>query len=507
MEKEFERSTRGQKKVPVTSPDGKTNYVDYQAFLNSLNYASLSRIQLRNLESNRDTNPTYKKYTKDQIVTYLGNPASYEKQLRQMSVYLYNISNYYRRLIQYFANMSTFSYVVVPYGLDHTKNINQKKFKTAYYNVLSSLERMNIAHEFTKALTVAFRDDVYYGIPWETNDSFSFQKLDADYCKISSVEDGCYNFAFDFSYFDANSEKLPNYPPEFESMYNTYKADSNMRWQELDPAKSICLKVNESDYIPIPPFVSLFSALADIEDYRAISKNASETNNYKALALEIPINDEDGSFLIDYDLCEDFYKHMCTVLPSNIGAIMTPMKLSSWNFERSGVNSETNEVSNAEATMWSQAGVNKILFGGGEDPSASTLSLCTTNDQMIVFAMMRQIERWINRKLKSVSPNFKFKVNFLNVTHYNREAMHAQFLKDGSYGLPVRTAIMATEGYSPSDTENMAYLENEILGLAANEVPLTSSNTQSSEGGRPSNASEGKPLSESGEVTADRQET
>lgn len=47
--------------------------------------------------------------------------------------------------------------------------------------------------------------------------------------------------------------------------------------------------------------MSLFSALADIEDYRAISKNASETNNYKALAMEIPVNDADGSFLIDYD--------------------------------------------------------------------------------------------------------------------------------------------------------------------------------------------------------------
>ena len=27
-----------------------------------------------------------------------------------------------------------------------------------------------------------------------------------------------------------------------------------MKWQELDPSKSICLKVNEHDIIPIPPF-------------------------------------------------------------------------------------------------------------------------------------------------------------------------------------------------------------------------------------------------------------
>ena len=149
--------------------------------------------------------------------------------------------------------------------------------------------------------------------------------------------------------------------------------------------------------------------------------------------------------------------------------------------------------------------MNKVLFGGGDDPSASTLTICTINDQMINFKMMRQIARWINRKLKRVSTNYRFKINFLNVTHYNQAEMHSQFLKDGQYGLPVRTAIMATQGFSAADTENLSFLENNILNLSKNEVPLTSSNTQSSEGGRPTNAEEGLPLSESGEITADRQ--
>jgi len=501
-----------QKKVPVISPtDGKVQrYVDYSDFIKSLNFANLAQIRIRNLETNRDSNPTYNKYTKSQIVTYLENPANYEKQLRQMSIYLYNISNYYRRLVNYFATMSTYSYIVTSYGIDFSKNVNMSKYKKAYYNATSFLEKMNVAHEFSKALIVAFREDVFYGYAWETTDSFAFQKLDADYCKISSIEDGVYNFAFNFSYFDSNAEKLPNYAPEFTTMYQLYKANSSTaKWQELDPEKSICLKVNEHDYIPVPPFVSLFSALADIEDYRAISKDASEINNYKALALEIPLDDE-GHFLLDKDLAEAFYNQMCNVLPSNIGAILTPMKISSWDFEKSGVASDSDEVSKSEATMWSEAGVNKILFGGGEDPSASTLELCTVNDQMICFNMMRQIERWINRRLKSIGGAVKFKIKILDVTQFNREAMHAKYLKDGQYGLPVRMAIMATEGYSPSDTENMTYLENTVLKLYKKEVPLTSSNTQSGavdEVGRPTNAEDGKGLSDSGNTSADRKET
>lgn len=499
-----------QKKVRVTNAkDGKSSYITYQDLLTGV-YANLSKIGIRNLESTSETNPTYTKYTKDQLVTYLGNPASYEKQLRKMSKYLFNISNYYRRLIQYFANMPTFSYTISPYGLDRSKTVNANKLKKAYYSSVAAVELMNLPHEATKMFTIAFRDDVYYGYEWETNDSVAFQNLDADYCKISSIEDGVYNFAFDFSYFDSNQDKLPNYPPEFQTMYNTYKTNTQLyKWQELDSTKSICIKVNEHDYIPIPPFVSLFSALADIEDYRAISKNASETNNYKALAMEIPLGDK-GEFLIDYNDAKEFYDMMTNVLPPNIGAILTPMKLTDWNFEKSGVNSDTNEVAKAEATFFTTAGVNKILFGGGEDPSATTLNLCTVNDQMIVFAVMRQLERWVNRKLKSVSSSYKFRINFLPVTHYNIAEMHERYLKDATYGMPTRTAALATAGYAGTDYENMTYLENEILGLGNNEIPLKSSNTQSGsagdEGGRPTNASKGEGLSDAGNVSADRQE-
>jgi len=495
-----------QKQVPIISPDGKTRYVDYGEFLQSLTYSNLAQVKLRNLNSS-ESNPTYRKFNKEQIVKFLGNPAASEKQLRDMSIYLYNISNYYRRLIQYFANMSVYAYIVSPYGLDRTKAINKGKFKRSYFAALAQLEKMNLRHEFTKIMTVVFREDVYYGVAWETGDSFTFQKLDPDYCKISSAEDGVYNFAFDFSYFDSNVDKLANYPPEFFEKYALYKTGGQTyKWQELNSATSICLKMNESDVVPIPPFVALFSALADIEDYRAISKNATEANNYKALALEIPISQTDGAFLLDYDLCKDFYNMLCSVLPSNIGAIMSPMRISSWNFERSGVTSDTNEVAKSEASMWQQAGVNKILFGGGEDPSASTLELCTVNDQMIVFGMMRQVERWINRKLKQMSTAYHFKVSILDVTIYNREKMHSQYLKDGQYGLPVRSAIMATQGFSPSDMEGMYYLENSILELPDKEIPLTSSNTQSaSEGGRPTNAENGEGLSESGNTSADRQ--
>lgn len=116
----------------------------------------------------------------------------------------------------------------------------------------------------------------------------------------------------------------------------------------------------------------------------------------------------------------------------------------------------------------------------------------------------------MNRKLKSVSSSYKFRINFLPVTHYNIAEMHERYLKDATYGMPTRTAALATAGYAGTDYESMTYLENEILGLGNGEMPLKSSNTQSGsagdEGGRPTNASKGEGLSDAGNVSADRQE-
>lgn len=471
-----------------------------------MRFAASNKITLWNTTSTSQSSPSFSKYTKSQIVGYLENPYSNESNLRKMSQYLYNISNYYRRLIQYFANMPTFDYILSPFKMDLAKMPDSTKMTKAYQNALNTVAIMNIPHEFSKVLNVAFRDDVFFGYCYETKDSFAIQQLDAERCKITSINDGVYDFAFDFSYFDANKDELPNYASEFTSKYNTYKSQgSSMRWQELDSKYSICIKVNETEITPIPPFVSLFSALADIEDYRAISKNASETSNYKALALEIPI-DDNGDFLIEYDLAKEFYYQLESVLPDNIGLILTPMPISSWDFEKSGPMSDSELVTNAENLFWSQAGVNKLLFGGGDNPSSSTLSLSTVSDQAVVFRVLRQIERWINRKLKNLTGTVKFKLTFLDTTRYNRKEVHDQLLKDGQYGLPVRSAIMATSGIAQPESLSMAYLENTILGLSDYEEPLLSSNVVSAtdEAGRKPVEDSGGKITDAGEVSREQ---
>lgn len=466
-------------------------------FSRVLEYAKLVQIQMRNLAETEQTR-TFSKYTKANLITYLGAPDKYEKELRNMSIYLYNSSNYYRRLIEYLSGMLTYSYIISPYNLDFSKKIDDKKFKAQYLKVINYMDKMNIKHEFQKALRVALKQDVYYGFVYETNDSFMFQELDPLYCKIHGAEDGVYVYSFDNTYFDKYKTSLPDFDPLFNENYEKYKADGKpARWSKIPANRSICLKINEEVIYPIPPFVSLLPSLADIEDYKELSKASTETNNYKALSLEIPLNTV-GDPLISWGKAKEYFDHISAVTPNNIGVFLTPMKVGSWDFQKAGVATDTTLVSNAEAAFWGEACVNNQLFGGVTSNSAA-LRLSAQTDEVLMFNVLRQIERWVNAKLKLMSGTFKFQAIFLNTTHYNQNDVYQKYLDMGRYGLPVRNAIAATMGIPPSATINMSYLENDVLKLYDKETPLKSSNTQSGSAGRPVEDTVG----DAGEATRD----
>ena len=102
----------------------------------SSKFALLNRLITRDLNNNTNT-PTFSRYTKDEISTYLANPYRYEKQLRRAVTYIYGASPHFRRLIQYFVGLSDLSYIVEPYRIDPKKaNIKTVNYPTASERLL-----------------------------------------------------------------------------------------------------------------------------------------------------------------------------------------------------------------------------------------------------------------------------------------------------------------------------------------------------------------------------------
>lgn len=505
--KETSKKTAKRAQKPTAPPKKEQRNVDVDGtFRLPKRFAALNKLVLRDLNG-RYTTPSFNRYTKDNITTYLENPYQYAKQLRDAVTYIYSASSHFRRLIQYFAGLSDLAYVVSPYKIDPT-SANMKTTNRNYRKTLNTLSSMSIKTQFPKILTVCLREDTFYGTLHVTNDSITIQQLPSDYCDISTIEGNVFNVSFDFSYFSSNSSYLELYPAEFSTKFKLYEKDRvNMRWQELDSPTSFAIKCNNDipDY-PVPPFVGVLRDIYDIEDYRQLRMTKTELENYALLVMKLGIS-ENGEWQLDFNKSKEFWSNLDNVLPEQIGSVLSPMEITKIGFERTSP-STTNTIADAEQSMFTAAGVSSLLFNN-EKASSNALLLSIKADQAITFGIVKSIEDAVNRYIQSQSYGKNFKVTFLDCSPFNRKEMGDQYIKACQLGIPMVSYYCASQGLGQEELDSMSFLENDVLGIKDKFIPLKSSSTQSaSDPNSEASAGEegGAPTKDIGEVSDKREE-
>lgn len=441
-------------------------------------FAALNRLVLRDLNG-ANTSPTFYLYSKDKITEFLKNPYTNEKNIRNAVVYIYGASSHFRRLIQYFSSLSDLAYVVSPHKID-TSTAKPQSIRRNYYRVLNLLSSMDIKNQFAKVLTVCLREDVFYGTMWVNADSIIIQQLPSDYCTVSIIEDNVLNVSFDFSYFDSNAKYLETYPDEFRVKYEAYQKDrTNMKWQELASPTSFAVKCNNDilNYA-IPPFAGILREVYDIEDYKQLKLTKTELENYAMLVMKLGIN-ADGEWEMDLDKAKEFWRNLDSVLPEEIGSVLTPMAIEKISFERSNT-ADTNTVADAEENLFSAAGVSSLLFNN-EKASANALLLSIKADQAMTFGIVKSIEGVLNRFIHAQSYGKNFKVTFLDCSPFNRKEVGDAYLKACQFGIPMVSYYCASQGLAQDEMDCMNFLEDDVLGIKGRFIPLQSSSTQASD--------------------------
>lgn len=451
----------------------------------SFNKHDFTQLLIADLSQTRDGRLFLKKYTQSEVRDIIEGYRFERNQikLRDISQILYAKSGHYQRLLKYFAGMALFAHVITP--VKDIRNANTKKVVKQYTEIGELLKMMNLRHEMFKALQVAFREDVFYGYIHRDKNSFYIQQLPPYICKITSIQDGVFNFSIDMSYFVRDEGKLYEHADEIQQKYWTWKTvtqtnPSISQWVELDPRNTICIKVNEDIIEVFPPFAPIFDAIFDIEAYKQLRKDKEELGNYMVVTQELPMrkdSENNNDFLIDKEVMMFFHNMVVENSPTNVGVITSPMKLDFIKFERDTPISDG--VENAQRDFWSSSGTSQLLFNADKTTSQGLLMSIKT-DEEIVFGLLTQIERWLNRYLKfEYGDNLMFNAEILHVTVFNRQEMFDMYLKGSQFGLPVKNHLCATIGLSPIETMNMAHLENDILQLHDKFIPLMSSHTMS----------------------------
>ena len=463
-------------------------------------------LQLIDLTSTKTK--SYTVYSKDNLRTYLQNPSTSNNQssLRKLSKFLYTVSYVYRRLIINKANQLPCKNWIAYPKLNDEGVVEDSSYEN-YIKVCNYIENMKFHTQIRKCLIEAFLSDVFYGFTYGNPEegTFFIHMLDPDYCKISSVDyfSGKINFAFNFSFFDGqNSFYLDVYDPEFKKMYNKYKSDSSLRWQELPPEKTFCIKINEEnlDY-PVPPLSGLFNSLIDLVDLTQIQSLKDELSAYKLIYGKIPTisgSKEVDDFAIDLELANQFYQKLQGIIPDGIAIGLAPFDLDSIDFNKNAAE-DTNIVNKAYQNLIESNG--DIILNSNRITNSASFKLAALSESMSATSPITQINTFINFYIKNNLGIEDVVVEFSDVSPYFVPDRIDQLLKLGQYGMPVKTELVSLAGLNPVKCRSMEYLE-EKLGLAKIKWinPLVSSNTQSgiSDNG---DGSEGAPIKGEGELT------
>lgn len=451
---------------------------------------ALKLLDLTNIPSK-----SYTTYNLDSLRNYLKNPLSdsNSKNLRKLSQYLYVLSAHYRRIIAYFSSqIDTTAYNVIP-NISMTEDNDDEKILQNYEQALKWVEKMNLPGQIFSILTTAWREDCVYLYAYYDEDgeqdvnSFILLPMDPEYCKISSINyDGTINYAFDFSYFDnsTNSVYLEYWDTSFQTMYNTYQNDRNQKWQELDPERAWCFKVNadQLDRV-IPPFASLFQDIIMLEDLKGIANVEDELSIYKLLVAKIDTlsnTQEVDDFQISLDLATQFIDKINGVLPDEIGLVLSPMTIEPITFDKNVTTEKSNSISKSSSNLFESAGVSQVL-----DSSKITGSTAVKLKQIFdgvqgTKPLLQQIEARVNRFLDFIVPDNGMRVKYMpDVTPYSKADKITQLKDAAALGLPVKTAYLTLLGVSPLDGHALSYMENNILKLQDKwQYPLQSSYTQ-----------------------------
>lgn len=430
------------------------------------------------------------------------------KILLKASSELMRVSPHYFRMNNLYSNMALFCWWIDLY--DVKENANVKKLKKDYSSLAAKLESMNLKHEFSKIMKVIPYQDIYCGLVFENQNDFFFQQIDYKICELFQIQDGLYNFKLDLTKIDpTNLNAYPIYVQQAFIDLRDKNPNSNIDgvWYIPPADKQICLKMNSQWTFPYPILIGLIKDILDLDVYKKLKLQSARTDNYKAIAVEVPIDENtvDKPLLTPETLgiFAEINRESMTDdigLLHTLGSNATPISFKDSSNTR-------NNVSDAIDEVYNSSGITKELYNGSS--SATALGYSVENDSGFIYGLYRQFERWTNRFIKIRKynkPSFKFFFYLLDVTIFNRDNVSNRYKDAISLGATVIDKWMASLDMTPSRMLGSFVLHKDIFDFQNNFIPLQSSFNSSVEDnktGRPTNESKGKKLDESGEKTKD----
>ena len=464
-------SQESYKQQELVSPKKIKQLNDNQGYVNILNQIV------------KDLSTRPRKYTREQVIQWIQYPNANEKSIRELNLYLRYISNHFNRAIDYFSNILTFDYVIIPTDVGE-EEMKQNSFKNNYKKVTTFLNKFNIKQEFYKLMPYMMNEDTVYTYFRENDNVSTFQILPSEFCKIVNKNNVARSYAFDLLVFTRDVFKLTleDYPDEIQKAYAHWVKEGGSTWYVLDPSKAFAFKFNDWTDVNISPFMGVFLDALQISEDKALQRTKNVISAKQLIHQKIPMREDKdakpNSFLLDLDTAQQFHETVKSRLDEDgYITVTSPMEMTKVNLD-GGASVQANIVRQSEANLYTSLGTSQALFNS-EKAGNIGLQKNIQVDENYMFGCYRSFEKFINFIILGITGKHNFNLNFIDMTRFNSDTKSDAYFKACTYGLPLEMHYASSLGIEPKDLESLTYF-SQALGLKEKFIPLMSSNTMNS---------------------------
>lgn len=432
-------------------------------------------------------------YEKDEIISAIQD-ADLET-IREFSAFLFLSNSYYRMPLLNIEGGAMLHYVLTPLI---TEEMTPEDVLDNHLNIQAWENSMLSKKLLREMLASYLLFGAYYGYQFKSGKKYYIQRLDHNYCRLGNQIDGQDIIEFNFDYFeDADDENFEYFPKDFKSLYTQASSGEDM-WYPLDVKNSIAICTHNA----FPVLSGSFTSFLDEDNAVAVTMDSLEADNTKMVTMDIPIDDETGEVLADIDEVTVFLNMIMDSIDDSISVVMSPYQLGFKSFEENKMSGNSDKRDYLKKRMMEGSLGSPAIFG-----DATTQTGYYTYYRMlenIIQQFLDKLAYVMEYKVNNVSSkSISYKLEFLNVTSWNKDSWFATSKELLGYGGSVSLPAMISTGMNITTYASLLKFE-EMLGIKDLLVPPATSHTQTADGTSDTTSDSDGAETDEGSETQDR---
>lgn len=263
-----------------------------------------------------------KKYTRDQLQSFLQAPLRNRLKLQEISDDLFTSNGLYQKLILYYTNLMTFDHYLYPSTSGNFKNLMKSMLSAAEY-----LDRLNVKANYRMITEEWLKKGEVFYYELEDNTGIILKRIPNSICRINRNENGVLRYEVDCSKLSDTVIQENGFPEEFIQLMEDYKnrkaSESKLannpskesQWREVSN-KGVAFSNNVELSNSVPIFTTLFESLLAYADRASRIDESIDAENLKIVHMKTPMDKETGKLLMDFNLARTFHEAAKRNLPT-----------------------------------------------------------------------------------------------------------------------------------------------------------------------------------------------